>query len=304
MGPTAAGKTAAALQLLKQFPFEIISVDSALVYRGLDIGTAKPDPATLGWAPHHLVDVANPDEAYSAGRFRADATAAIRKIRGAGRIPLLVGGTGLYFRTLTAGLAEMPAANAQIRAQIDAEADRIGWPQMHCHLAGIDPAAAARIHPNDAQRIQRAIEVFRVSGKPISHWQRRRGHYGVADTVYRVAWAPPRTVLHENIKKRFKYMIDNGFIEEVTSLFKTGQLHRDLPAMRAVGYRQLWRYCSGEVSLEQSLADAETATRRLARRQLTWLRAEPGLVWLDPGAVSASKRLNQVAARVVQSCRY
>ncbi|NND60263.1 MAG: tRNA (adenosine(37)-N6)-dimethylallyltransferase MiaA [Gammaproteobacteria bacterium] len=304
MGPTAAGKTTAAVELVQRYPFEIISADSALVYRGLDIGSAKPDAATLAIAPHRLIDQVDPADAYSAGRFREDALLAMAEITAAGRIPLLVGGTGLYLRALDRGLARMPAADAAVRAQIDAQAAASGWPAMHQQLAQVDPAAAARIHPNDSQRIQRALEVFSISGQPISALQQQERSQACADTVYRVAWSRSRDQLNNNIEKRFKLMMENGFLSEVEALYRRGDLTTDHPAIRAVGYRQLWRHLDGEIDLGQAVQDAITATRRLAKRQLTWLRAEPGVVWLDPDSPSAAKRLNQIAARVVQSCRY
>ncbi len=302
MGPTAAGKTEAAVELVQSMPFEIVSVDSALVYRGLDIGAARPDAHTLKLAPHRLIGIADPAEHYSAARFRADALAAIAEIRAGGKIPLLVGGTGLYFRALEHGLAPMPAAAPAVRAQIDAQAAAEGWPALHARLEAVDAAAAARIHPNDAQRIQRALEVYRLTGRPISALQAEHSAARCADTVYRVAWSPSRQDLRINIENRFNIMIEKGFLDEVRELFQRGDLTPDLPAIRAVGYRQLWRYLAGEAGWEEAVDAALVATRRLAKRQLTWLRPQPGVVWLNPGRPGASARLARVARRVVRAC--
>lgn len=301
MGPTAAGKTAAAVELVRALPFEIISVDSALVYRGLDIGTAKPDAATQADAPHRLIDVAEPTERYSAGRFRRDALSAIAEIERAGRVPLLVGGTMLYFRALQHGLARVPAADPRLREQIDARAARAGWPAMHEELARVDPASAARIHPNDAQRIQRALEVHALTGQALSQLQRLARGGRLSRTVYKVAWSPPRRKLYGNCENRLKDMINRGFIDEVRGLLARGDLHADHPSMRAVGYRQFWPHVAGDVDRASATRAALTATRRLAKRQLTWLRAEPGVVWLDPGRAGDFKRLKQLARRVVQA---
>ena len=304
MGPTAAGKTAAAIELVQALPFEIVSVDSALVYRGLDIGAAKPDALTLARAPHRLIDIADPGERYSAARFRHDALAAISAIQAAGRVPLLVGGTGLYFRALAQGLAPMPAADPAVRAQIDRQAAIEGWPAMHARLEAVDAVAAARIHPNDAQRIQRALEVHRLTGQPISVLQSGQDSRPCADTVFRVAWCPSRQNLKRNIEKRFKLMIEMGFLDEVRKLFERGDLTPAHPAIRAVGYRQLWRHLGGELDWDTAVDEALVATRRLARRQLTWLRAEPGVVWLNPARPGTGTRLQRLARRVVQACRY
>ncbi len=284
MGPTASGKTALAIELARALPAEIVSVDSALVYRGLDIGTAKPAPALRAELPHHLVDILDPAEAYSAGRFRRDALAAMDAIRARGRLPILVGGTMLYFRALLRGLAELPEADPALRAALDADAALRGWPALHAELAGVDPAAAARIRPGDSQRIQRALEVWRLTGTPLSQLQ-------AAGTVRPAGWrflklglAPARASLHAAIGRRLEAMMAAGFLAEVEALFARGDLHPGLPAIRAVGYRQLWAHLAGECSLEQAVDAAVTATRRLAKRQMTWLRAEPGLHWLEDAA--------------------
>ncbi len=303
MGPTAAGKTAVAIRLAEIFPFEIISVDSAQVFRGLDIGSAKPSAAELEHAPHRLIDVADPTETFSAGRFRDEAQQAAQEIRDGGRIPLLAGGTMLYFRAYDRGLSQLPRANPEIRAEIDAEAARLGWPALHKQLATHDPVAAARIHPNDTQRIQRALEVHRLTGCPISELQGRGRGGMTAETVYRVAWCPSRETLYQRCEERLNSMIKNGFLDELATLYRRGDLHPDLPAIRAVGYRQFWDYCAGRVDLETARQAALVATRRLAKRQLTWLRAEPGVVWIDPARPGAMARLKRLAARVVQAAR-
>jgi tRNA dimethylallyltransferase len=285
MGPTASGKTDLAVELCKRFPCEVVSVDSALVYRGMDIGTAKPSAETLLRVPHRLVDIRDPEEPYSAGDFTRDATAAIGEIRHSGRIPLLVGGTMLYFRALMRGIAELPAADPLLRREIDAEALERGWPAMHAELAGIDPAAASRIAPGDRQRIQRAIEVYRLSGRPLSEWQ-QSGQSAPApgDRLFVpvVLMPEPRAVLHERIEKRLKHMIANGFPDEVRRLMARPALTRDAPSMRAVGYRQLWGHAAGECSLASAAYRTLVATRQLAKRQTTWLRSEAGGTRFDP----------------------
>ena len=278
MGPTASGKTTLAVELVKRYPMEIISVDSALVYRGMDIGTAKPDADVLAVAPHRLIDIRDPSEPYSAAEFRQDALLAMAEITARGRIPLLVGGTFLYFRALQSGLSEMPAADSAIRARLEAAAKRDGWAALHARLAVVDPVSAARIHATDPQRIQRALEVYELSGQPMSafHAQQRP-----ADLPYRLlqlALIPKdRASLHERIEARFRQMLAEGLLEEVRKLFDRGDLSAELPAMRAVGYRQVWRYLCGELEYEAMVERAIVATRQYAKRQLTWLRGEPGL---------------------------
>lgn len=280
MGPTASGKTALAAHLYAQLPVTLVSVDSAQVYRGMDIGTAKPD-ASL---PHRLIDIVNPDEPYSAARFREDALREIAEIAASGRTPLLVGGTMLYFRALFRGIADMPAADADVRAAIEAEAQSRGWPALHAELADIDPDAAGRIKPTDPQRIQRALEVYRLTGTPISELQRETTDD--ADTAglhfHKLAVAPAdRALLHQRIEARFNAMVAAGLVEEVQAL-RARYPGTDLPAMRAVGYRQLLAALDGHLSMDEAVARAVVASRQLAKRQLTWLRAEPDLTWLDP----------------------
>ena len=278
MGPTCTGKTALALELARRHPVEVVSVDSALVYRGMDIGTSKPTAAMRAQVPHHLVDVCDPREAYSAGRFRRDALELIAAIRARGRVPLLVGGTMLYFHALTHGIAPLPDADPAVRAALDAEARAAGWPALHAQLARLDPAAAARIRPSDAQRIQRALEVIRLTGRPLSELQKLAEPSPLR--LARFALLPfERDVLYARIEARFDEMLAEGFLGEVRALQGRGDLHADLPSMRAVGYRQLWRHCAGECPLEEAVAAAKRATRQLAKRQLTWLRADAGLHW-------------------------
>ena len=283
MGPTASGKTELAISLRKRFPCDIISVDSALVYRGMDIGTAKPDAETLRRAPHQLIDIRDPEESYSAGDFVRDARAAIATSFENGRIPLLVGGTMMYFRALTEGIAELPAANADIRAQIDREADEKGWPAMHAELEQVDPVVAARLSPNDSQRIQRALEVFRISGKPLSEWQRDADlDTGDLEFVKIGLKIEPRELLHARIEQRLDLMIASGFDEEMLTLRARPNLRKDCPAMRSVGYRQFWKYLDGDYSRQEARDRALFATRQLAKRQLTWLRSENALFSVDP----------------------
>lgn len=281
MGPTASGKTPLAIELVQRFPMDIISVDSAMVYRGMDIGTAKPDADTLKRAPHRLIDILDPSEAYSAGRFREDALHEIAAIHAAGRIPLLVGGTMLYFRALLQGIAGMPTADPSLRANLEARASVEGWEALHAELAHVDPAAAARIHPNDSQRIQRALEVYLLSGKTITAWQAQDTTALDDMHVVSLALAPTeRAVLHARIAERFDLMLVEGFMDEVRGLMARGDLSPTLPSIRSVGYRQAWSYLSGELSLPEMREQAIAATRQLAKRQLTWLRTWPGLEWL------------------------
>jgi tRNA dimethylallyltransferase len=279
MGPTCTGKTALALQFARRFPLEIVSVDSALVYRGMDVGTSKPSAAERAAVPHHLIDLCDPSEPYSAGRFRRDALACIMDIRARGRVPLLVGGTMLYFRSLTHGLAPLPEADPAVRAAIDAEAQGVGWPALHARLAEVDPQAASRIRPADAQRIQRALEVWRVTGERISDLQRQATPAPVR--LAQFALLPvAREVLYERIDARFEAMMADGFLEEVRRLRARGDLDPDLPSLRAVGYRQLWQHLEGRMSLDDAIAAARQATRHLAKRQLTWLRAATDISWI------------------------
>jgi tRNA dimethylallyltransferase len=284
MGPTASGKTDVAIQLCQRFPLDVISVDSALVYRGMNIGTAKPDPDTLRHTPHRLIDIRNPDEGYSAGDFVRDARAEMDAIFEAGRIPLLVGGTMMYFRALTGGIADLPPADEQIRAAIDADAADLGWPALHERLRGIDPEAAERINPNDSQRIQRALEVFIASGMPLSKWQRQaRGEAQNDVRFIKIALQPAtRELLHARIEERLNLMLNNGFIEEVKELYQLPGLTAKSPSMRSVGYRQIWQHLDGETTLDAAGRKALFATRQLAKRQITWLRSESDLNSFDP----------------------
>ncbi len=301
MGPTATGKTAIAIELVRRGPFEIVSVDSAQVYRGLDIGSAKPPPEVLRRAPHRLVDICDPAERYNAGRFRADALVEIAAIVDAGRVPLLVGGTMLYFRALEDGLAPMPPADPSVRAALDTEAAARGWPALHARLAQVDPDAAGRIHPNDRQRIQRALEVYELSGRPISAWQRCSLRTPLADRVLRYAVAPPsRAVLWQRIEKRLDSMICAGFVDEVERLARRGDLNDDSPSMRAVGYRQFWQHVTGRATVDEARERAIVATRRLAKRQMTWLRSLPDVHWIDPGSPFDPAELS---AGIIESLR-
>jgi len=289
MGPTASGKSALALDWAQRLGGEIVSVDSALVYRGLDIGAAKPTREERAAVPHHMIDLRDPWHAYSAAEFAADARAAVEAILARGRLPILAGGTGLYFRALLQGLSPMPEADAALRQAIEAQAREQGWPQLHAELARVDPAAAARIHATDAQRIQRALEVFRLSGRPISHWQREspRGP-GLPCRVLKLVVAPAdRATLHARIAARLDTMLDAGFLEEVRALRALPQLRThpaplDLPAIRAVGYRQAWEHLDGATSAVEFRDRAIFATRQLAKRQITWLRGELDARWFDP----------------------
>lgn len=295
MGPTASGKTDIAVELCQRLPCEIISVDSALVYRGMDIGSAKPDAALLARAPHRLIDIRDPSEAYSAAEFRLDALAHMHDIQRRGHIPLLVGGTMMYFKVLLEGMAELPGADPTVRQAIEAEAALHGWPHIHARLAQVDPESAARLNPNDPQRLQRALEVFLLTGVPLSHWHRDQAQgprqpapaAGIPDVdhyqILQFAVAPrERAVLHQRIATRFDQMLAQGFLPEVEALRARGDLHTGLPSVRAVGYRQAWEYLDGQGDLNNLRERGIAATRQLAKRQLTWLRGWPGLHWLHP----------------------
>jgi len=282
MGPTAAGKTDLAVRLCQQLPCDIISVDSAMVYRGMDIGTSKPDAETLAIAPHRLIDICDPLDAYSAAQFRIDALREIVNSHNNHRIPLLVGGTFLYFRALEKGLSPLPAADPTVRAQLEAEALKIGWLKMHGKLKEIDPVSAARIHPNDPQRIQRALEVFKITGKSMTTIINSENQREFPYTIMKFAIYPEyRSVLHERIEHRFNQMLNAGFVNEVECLFKRGDLNKDLPSMRAVGYRQVWDFLNGESTFSEMKYKGIVATRQFAKRQLTWLRGETNITWLD-----------------------
>ena len=282
MGPTGAGKSDIALELAERLPFEIVSVDSAQVFRGMDIGTAKPDRPTRDRVPHHLIDIRDPATSYSAGEFLRDAGEAMRRIWARGRQPLLVGGTMLYFHALKAGLAELPQADARIRKEIDEQAAAGGWESLHQELARVDPAAAARIHVNDPQRIQRALEVYRATGSPITRLQHNRATLFEDVEVLEFAVAPhDRLDLHRRIAARFEAMMAAGFLDEVRTLYERTDLTAEHPSMRAVGYRQAWTYLAGRCGLDEAKEKAVAATRQLAKRQLTWLRRRPSATWLD-----------------------
>lgn len=292
MGPTAAGKTDLALELARVLPCDLISVDSALIYRGMDIGTAKPERAILDAFPHALIDIRDPAESYSAAEFRADALAAMAESTARGRIPLLVGGTMLYYKALLEGLADMPSAAPAIRAELEARAAAEGWEALHRELAEVDPESAARIHPNDPQRLTRALEVYRVSGLSMTEHRLRQaagnpdaGTAGAGQlpyTVAQLAIAPAqRQVLHDRIAQRFRVMLEQGFVEEVEALRRRSDLHAGLPSIRAVGYRQVWEYLDGELSRDEMVERGIIATRQLAKRQFTWLRGWENLHWLD-----------------------
>lgn len=276
MGPTASGKTQLAIELVQRFPCDILSVDSAMVYRGLDIGTAKPGAAEQAAAPHRLIDICEPTECYSAARFRADALREMAEIAARGRVPLLVGGTMLYFRALQKGLSPLPEADAAIRARLDAEAAEQGWAALHRRLARIDPAAAARIHPHDPQRIQRALEVFELTGQPLSRLQQAGGSgLALPYRLLKLLRLPgDRARLHARIAQRFHGMLANGFEQEVRALWARGDLHPELPAMRSLGYRQMLKYLLGEYTYAEMKSRGIIATRQFAKRQYTWLRTE------------------------------
>ncbi|KOR40495.1 tRNA dimethylallyltransferase [Xanthomonas oryzae] len=288
MGPTASGKTALALEAAERWNGEIVSVDSALVYRGLEIGAAKPDAAMRAAVPHHLLDLRDPWQVYSAAEFAGDARQAIAQIVARGKLPILAGGTGLYFRALLEGLSHLPEADRAVRASIAAEAAQIGWAGLHSELARVDPVAAARIHATDPQRIQRALEVYRISGRPISYWQALPPGPRLPVRVLKVVLAPrERAVLHGRIERRLDAMLAQGFLAEVEQVRALPQMRAvaaplDLPAVRAVGYRQAWEYLDGAGSLAEFRDKAIQATRQLAKRQLTWLRGELDARWFDP----------------------
>lgn len=300
MGPTAAGKTDLALALHAAGGLDLISVDSAMVYRGMDIGTAKPDPAVQARAPHALIDIRDPAQAYSAAEFARDARVLIDAAHRAGRVPLLVGGTMLYFRALLHGLSRLPNADPGIRADLEREAADVGWPALHQRLATVDAATAERLHPNDAQRIQRALEVHALTGQPLSALQSQAAPEPWPGRLVRIAVAPAsRAALHERIAARFEAMLAEGFVDEVAGLRARGDLHRDLPAMRALGYRQVWDWLDGRIPRDDLRFRGVAATRQFARRQMTWLRREPYLNWLDSGAGDCQARLRDLLPDVV-----
>ena len=298
MGPTGAGKTDLAARLVEEFPLEIVSVDAAMVFRDMDIGTAKPSAELLARAPHHLVDLIDPADSYSAARFLADADAALQAIEARGRTPLLVGGTMLYFRAFQSGLARLPAADPAIRERLEARASAEGWPSLHAELARLDQASANRIRPSDRQRIQRALEVIERSGRPMSAQlaENLRGATRAGDLA--VVLAPiDRNALFERIGLRFDAMLGQGLVAEVAKLRSRGDLHSGLPSMRLIGYRQFWEHLEGAATLGEATQKSVAATRQLARRQLTWLRAEPGAEWFDAFDASSPER---IAARIAE----
>ncbi len=296
MGPTGSGKSALALALARELGGEIVSVDSAQVYRRMDIGTAKPDAATRAAVPHHLLDLVEPFEHYSTARFVDDAARAIASVRSRGALPIVAGGTMLYFKALREGLSALPVGDAAVRASLDARAAAEGWPALHAELARIDPAAATRIAPNDSQRIQRALEVHALAGVPLSVLQGRRAARGVADDALAVALLPgDRAALHRELAARFDAMLAAGFLDEVAALRADARLHDGLPSMRAVGYRQAWAHLAGECDRASFRERAIAATRQLAKRQFTWLRATPAET-IDPQVVPVASAVARIAA--------
>ncbi|MBU9828953.1 tRNA (adenosine(37)-N6)-dimethylallyltransferase MiaA [Rahnella rivi] len=294
MGPTASGKTALAMSLMKHLPVELISVDSALIYRGMDIGTAKPTAEELADAPHRLIDILDPTQAYSAADFRADALREMAEITARNKIPLLVGGTMLYFKALLEGLSPLPQADAAVRERIEKQAEEQGWNALHDQLSEIDPVAAMRIHPNDPQRLSRALEVFYISGKTLTELTKISGET-LPYRVHQFAIAPTRReLLHSRIEERFSQMLSNGFEDEVRTLLARGDLHTDLPSIRCVGYRQMWSYLSGEFDYDEMVYRGVCATRQLAKRQMTWLRGWDNVEWLD------SEKPDDALSRVIQ----
>lgn len=302
MGPTASGKTALALELADQLPVELISVDSALVYKGMNIGTAKPDADTLARYPHRLIDIKDPCEPYSAAQFKVDALEAMQAITRNGNIPLLVGGTMMYYKFLCDGAANLPSADQALRSQILAEADQLGWPEMHQKLSVLDAQSAAKIKPNDSQRIQRALEVYALTGKTLSELQQQPTDYQLPYQPVYLGVAPQdRQCLHERIAMRLQQMFEQGFVDEVQSLKQRSDLHAELPSIRSVGYRQVWEYLDGLTSFEQMQDKALFATRQLAKRQLTWLRKWPNLNWLestDKDILGNSLKILESSARI------
>ncbi|HHW7520156.1 tRNA (adenosine(37)-N6)-dimethylallyltransferase MiaA [Mannheimia haemolytica] len=290
MGPTASGKTDLAIALRQELPIEVISVDSALIYKGMDIGTAKPSKEELALAPHRLIDILDPAESYSAMNFHADALREMADITAQGKIPLLVGGTMLYYKALLEGLSPLPSADPAIRAEIESRAAQHGWATLHQELVKIDPIAGARINPNDSQRINRALEVFYITGKTMTELTAQQGE-ALPYNILQFAIVPQdRAVLHQRIEQRFHKMIEQGFEEEVKRLFLRKDLHINLPSIRCVGYRQMWEYLQGDISLDEAIFKGICATRQLAKRQITWLRGWQGeLTWLDSLAPTSSK---------------
>ena len=302
MGPTASGKTALAIELRKQLPVELINVDSAQIYVGLDIGSAKPDAATLAAAPHRLLDIRDPTQAYSAADFLVDAKAEMADIVAAGKVPLLVGGSMMYFKVLLEGLSDLPEANPQIRAEIEQQAALQGWPALYRELEKVDPQMAGRLHPNHSQRIQRALEVYRITGVPMSSLQGNSiGGLGDSYDIVQFSLLPQnRSLLHSRIETRFQKMMKSGLEQEVRALYQRGDLHADLPAIRSVGYRQLWDYCSGKCSLAEAQEKAVVASRQLAKRQLTWLRNWPQAIEIAVDSQSGFLTADEISAQCLK----
>lgn len=300
-GPTAAGKSASTLALAAHWPVEIINVDSATIYRGMDIGTAKPSPEEQARVPQHLLDICDPTQSYSAAGFCNDATTLIEQIRSRGRIPLLCGGTMMYYKALREGLNDLPGADPALRAELEADAVKLGWPALHARLATIDPATAARLAPNDSQRIQRALEIWHLSGQPMSALlQHGRPGAPQADHQYITISLEPsdRLALHQRIAQRFQQMLEQGLVDEVRHLYERGDLHPGLPSVRCVGYRQIWDYLDGKVSKMLAVEQAIAATRQLAKRQLTWLRAQPDRIIVDCLAPDAASQVLDATAAI------
>lgn len=304
-GPTAAGKSASTLALAERWPLEIVNVDSATIYHGMDIGTAKPSPAEQAQVPQHLLDIRDPAQSYSAAEFRADALRLIDEIRARGRIPLLAGGTMMYYKALRDGLDDLPQADPALRAELEARAARDGWPALHAELARLDPVTAARLAPNDSQRIQRALEICQLSGQPMSALLgRQRAAAGDDDNRYLTISLEPseRAALHARIEQRFDAMLASGLLEEVRGLHARADLHPGLPSVRCVGYRQMWAHLDGEISLEEAREQGIAATRQLAKRQITWLRAQPERVIVDCLAADAvAQTIDAVAAALADA---
>ncbi len=299
MGPTASGKSAVSLLLAERFGCEIITVDSAQVFKGMDIGTAKPSIEEQQRIRHHLLDIRDPAKSYSAAEFRKEALLLIDEILARGKVPLLVGGTNLYFRALLQGLSDLPAANTEIRAEIEAQAQRLGWAAVHQSLQNVDPVSAARIHATDSQRIQRALEVYKISGKTMTELYQLKSSVSVFPyRNVKIIMAPQdRSWLHQRIAVRFKRMLERGMVNEVRGLYERGDLTFDLPAVRAVGYRQVWAYLEGEYDEQQMHEKAVIATRQLAKRQLTWLRKEQGATWFECSAAGVLVEVEQFVER-------
>ncbi|MEE8428220.1 MAG: tRNA (adenosine(37)-N6)-dimethylallyltransferase MiaA [Gammaproteobacteria bacterium] len=301
-GPTASGKTKLAVELVRQLPFDIISVDSAMVYRGMDIGTAKPSAELRRIAPHRLIDILDPTEPYSAGRFRDDAMKEMAQIHALGRIPLLVGGTMLYFRALERGFSKLPQANSEVRVSLAADARQYGWQFMHRRLGAVDPESAQRIHPNDPQRIQRALEVYEITGRTLSELRRQGVPEAAPFRFVTLALMPAdRERLHQRIERRFQQMLQQGFLNEVRGLYERGDLRPEMTSMRAVGYRQAWQYLRGDIDENTWIRHAVVATRQTAKRQMTWLRAEPSIYELpaESGTVLEEARKHLISCAVL-----